>query len=438
MRQIDIPNMIEDFYKPFSYYCLEQRAIPSILDGLKHVQRRSLWTATKIAKTEKVKVVKLAGATLAIHPHGSNACEDAISNMAQKFCGAYNVNYFDGYGAFGSKTAGAGNAIGAARYVSVKLNDNFFNIMGKDLDLVEMVSSYDDNDTEPKNFLPLIPTVLLNPIQGIAVGFACDILPRKLTDIIHCQLAYLEGKGFREPSPYYDGFNGEIKKISDNVWETRGVFNKSGRKLVITELPVGYNREKYVQILDNLEDQEIISSYTDDCTNDFHFTINLKVDMDDQQIYEKFKLIANLNENITVIGFDGKVKKLTVTDIIKQFTDYRFSLFLKRYKKIFNEKKEDFEFKRDLLKVMIKGIFKKFPELNREEIKKLLIDNEIMEKNINRIIQTPIYRFGKEEILKLRTELEEMKKYLENIVKLIKSEDLRKDQYKKEIKEIKL
>ena len=438
MKTINIPDLIDTQYKEFSFYVIEHRAIPYIVDGLKPVQRRALWTASKYFKNDKIKVVKLAGTTLSLHPHGSTAVEDAISNMAQRFSGTNNVTYFDGYGAFGSKIMGPGNGIGAARYVSVKLNDNFHKIMGSDLELVEMKPNYDDTEQEPAAFLPIIPNILLNPIQGIAVGFACTILPRKLEDVIHCQQAYLDGKGFHEPKVYYEGYKGEIKKIDDTTWETRGCFTKSGRKLVITELPIGINRETYIRTLDYLEEKEIISSYTDDCTNDFHFTVNLKVDLTDDEIYEKFKLTGNLNENITVIGFNGKVRKMTVTEIIKEFTEYRFKQYIKRYKKLFYENKDEFEFKRDLLKVIVKGLFKKFPDLSKDKIKELLLENEIQEKNIARIIQTPIYRFGKDEVEKLKSELQELKKYLENLIKLCKDEDARKDEYKKELKAIKL
>jgi DNA topoisomerase-2 len=438
MRSISIPDLLNTQYKEYSMYVIESRAIPHLADGLKPVARRGLWVATKLARNDWVKVSKLAGSTMSLHPHGNTSIEDAISGMAQNFCGSNNIPYFEGKGAFGSKIVGPGNGIGAARYVSVKLSENFNSIMGIDMDLIQTKANYDDTEQEPIAFNPLVPTILLNPVQGIAVGFACNILPRKLSDIIHCQQAHLEGKGFHEPKVHYEGFKGKIEKVGDNEWETRGVFARSGRKLTITELPIGTNRENYVRVLDALEEKEVISSYADDCTSDFLFTVNLKVELTDDEIYEKFKLTSKLNENITVIGFNGKVKKMTVTEIIKDFTDYRFGLYLKRYKKFFVENKEEFEFKRDLLKVIVKGLFKKFPDLKKEEIKKLLLDNEILEKNVGRIIQVPIYRFGKEEVDKLRAELAELKNYLENLVKLCKDENLRRIEYKKELKAIKI
>jgi len=437
IESISIKDILNTQYKEYSYYVLESRAIPSVIDGLKPVVRRGLWHGTKMAK-DWVKVSKLAGATMATHPHGNTSIESAISSCAQSFAGANNICWFEGKGAFGSRITGPGNGIGAARYVSVKLSESFYIILDVDRDLITKVPNYDDTEQEPKHFLPLVPAVLLNPTQGIAVGYACNILPRKLSDIVHCQNQHLQGKGFREPSPYYEGFKGTIEKTGDKIWLTTGVFErKSKKKIIITELPIGQTRESYIRVLDALEDRNVITSFTDDCTDEFLFTINLKNEMTDDEIIEKFKLTSNLNENINIIGFDGKIRSMTVTEIIKEFTDFRFSFYLKRFKKQFNELKDQFEFERDLLKVIQKGLFKKFPDLKKDEIKQLLLDNDIQEKNLSRIIQTPIYKFGKDEIEVLKKKLLDLKKNLENLVKLCKDENLRRNEYIKELKTIK-
>lgn len=436
-QAISIKDILNTQYKEYSYYVLESRAIPSVIDGLKPVVRRGLWCGTKMAK-DWVKVSKLAGSTMSLHPHGNTSIESAISGLAQDFASANNICWFEGKGAFGSRITGPGNGIGAARYVSVKLSESFYDILDVDRGLITMVPNYDDTDQEPKYFLPLVPAVLLNPTQGIAVGYACNILPRKLSDIVHCQVQHLQGKGFREPKPYYEGFKGEISKTSDNTWTSTGVFERKGKKkIIITDLPIGQTRESYIRVLDALEDRDVITSFTDDCTDEFLFTINLKTEMTDEEIVEKFKLTSNLNENINVIGFDGKIRSMTVTEIIKEFTDFRFGFYLKRFKKQFNELKDQFEYERDLLKVIQKGLFKKFPDLKKDEIKKLLLDNDIQDKNITRIVNTPIYKFGKDEIETLKKKLLELKKKLENLVKLCKDENLRKDEYLKELKGVK-
>ena len=439
MRSINISQLIDTQYREYSRYVVEFRAIPSVIDGLKPVQRRGLWVAKHLAKTNPIKVSKLAGSAMSLHPHGNTSIENAISAMAQPFPGANNICWFEGKGAFGFRIDGPGNGIGAARYVSVKLAPPFFDIMDVDSDLIHMISNYDDTEKEPATFLPIIPAVLVNPTQGIAVGFACNILPRKISDIIHCQQQYLEGKEFREPKVYFEGFKGKIDKIGECAWETVGVFTrKSDRNIEIIELPIGWNRENYVKHLDMLEEKEIILNYTDDSTDTFRFTIKLAQPLSDEDILDKFKLKQQLHENLTVIDFNGKIRKMTVTEIIKEFTHYRFGFYLKRYKKLGREYKADYEFKRDLLNVIQTGLFKKFPELNKEQIKELLIKNAIKEYNIQRIINVPIYRFGKDEVDKLKADLSEIKTNIQHLLKLCNDEGLRKAEYIKELKRVKI
>lgn len=438
VRQLNVPELINSQLRVYSRYVVEERAIPSVYDGLKPVQRRALWIGQKYARTEWMKVSKLAGMTMGLHPHGDNSISDTITNMTQRFTGSNNISYFEGKGAFGSKIVGRGNGVGAPRYVSVKISEAYHKIMAHDYDLIKMKPSYDDNDVEPTNFFPIVPTVILNQIQGIAVGFATNILPRNIKDVIHCQLQHLEGKTYHEPKVSFTDFQGKIEKINENSWRTIGVFKKEGKKLTITELPIGYTREKYVKLLDNLEEKDIISSYTDECTDEFLFNIILKVELTDEDIVEKFNLYDDLSENINVIAFDGKIRKMTITEIINEFTDWRLKIYFERYKKQFIEGKAEFEYTADLLKVMMKGLFKKFPDLKKDEITDLLKDSGIKELHIQKIIQTPIYKFGKEEIEVLKKELEEKKKYLENLVKLCKDENARKNAYIQELKEIKL
>ena len=188
-----ISDLIENQYKPFSYYVIESRAIPKLSDGLKPVERRSLWAAKKVANREWCKVSKLAGATMSNHPHGNVSIECTISSMAQNFVAANNVPFFDGKGTFGSRLTGPGDGYASARYVAVKLSENFYKYFDVDSDLIPFVPNYDETDKEPDHFLPIVPAILLNPTSGIAVGFSCDILPRKIDDVKKAQIDFVQG-----------------------------------------------------------------------------------------------------------------------------------------------------------------------------------------------------------------------------------------------------
>lgn len=171
MRQT-VTNLIDNDYKDYSKYVLYSRAIPSLIDGLKPSQRKILYTATKVAKTSRIKTASLAGAVIekANYHHGDASLNDAINKMAQTFNN--NLPLLSGEGSFGSRLV---QEAAAARYTFVRLNDNF-NKYFVDTDI--LLAGEDPEDPEPRFYLPTIPWVLVNGISGIAVGFATEIQPR--------------------------------------------------------------------------------------------------------------------------------------------------------------------------------------------------------------------------------------------------------------------
>jgi DNA topoisomerase II len=435
-----ITDIIESQYKQFSHYVIESRAIPRLSDGLKPVQRRALWAAKKIAK-DWTKVSKLAGATMSNHPHGNVSIEDSISGMAQKFAGANNVCFFEGDGTFGSRITGPGNGISSARYVSVKLSKEFHELFDVDSELIKQIPNYDETDTEPSTFLPIVPAILVNPSSGIAVGFACNILSRDFAEVKKAQIAHLEGKKIKSLTPHYDGFKGKIEKGAEpEQWNCYGVFERiNDLTIKITELPIGMNRENFVIHLDKLEEKEIVKDYEDYSKDEFEFIVKLKEPIkSDEDLIAKFKLVATLNENITLIGFNDEVReRMTDSEVIMEFTDWRFSFYLDRYKKLLAETSDELEFKRALMLVITKGLFKKFPSQSKKEITESLEDEKIASNHITRILQIPIYRFGKEEVDVLKDEIKELEKNEKEYTVLVKSEDKRKEVYIKELKELK-
>ena len=157
---------IEKERKDYSLYVMQSRAIPAVTDGLKAAGRRTLWIARNVGKT---KTATLAGATLPIHPHATP--ESAINTLAAPY--GNNIPLFKGYGAFGTMLDPT--AYGAARYTSVATSKFTDDVMFKDIEIIPMMPNYDDTLEEPVRFLPLVPVALLNPAEGIAVGFATNI-----------------------------------------------------------------------------------------------------------------------------------------------------------------------------------------------------------------------------------------------------------------------
>ena len=199
-----------------------------------------------------------------------------------------------------------------------------------------------------------------------------------------------------------------------------GAFNLTGHtKLEITEVPIGYTRETYVQVLDKLEDTGKIVSYTDKCDKSgFKFEVTLKrgKHLKHHQIVSLFKLRRKINENITVITHEGKLKVYdSPIEIIKDFCDYRILKYNERYKYLISEGSENLRVIQDKIKfiqMIIDGRLD-FKNKNRQAIKKdLTIHFE--ERIIDTLIKMPIYSLCQDEKDKLVKEGEDLHKQIQD------------------------
>ncbi len=174
MTEKTISQFLSNEYKEFAMYVIEGRAIPSIIDGLKPSQRKVIQVANQIWKTgseKALKVFQLSGkvASDCYYHHGDQSLSNSIINIAQKF--KNNAPLLEEDGQFGSLRS---PQAGAARYIGTKLSDNF-RLLYKDFELLDYKEE-EGESIEPKYFLPIIPTILINGSSGIAVGFASNTL----------------------------------------------------------------------------------------------------------------------------------------------------------------------------------------------------------------------------------------------------------------------
>ena len=401
---MNISELIDGKYKEYSKYVLYSRAIPHLIDGLKPSQRKILYTALRTAKS-RIKTASLSGNTIstANYHHGDASLNEAITKMVQTH--SNNISLLTGEGSFGSRLV---PDAAAPRYTYVKMSVNFDKYFA---DTMVADKSADPEDPEPAFYLPIIPWVLVNGIKGIAVGFATEIQPRNPKEISELCQAYLQGKNIDKETllPYYPDFSGKVYEENDEIY-CEGEFTLTGQtKLEITEVPVGFNRETYVQILDKLEDTGKIVSYTDKCDKSgFKFDVTLKraKKLKDHQIVSLFKLRKKINENITVITAKGTLKVYdSPIDIIKDFCDYRIGKYDERYKFLISEGTETLKViqsKIKFIEMVIKGTLD-FKNKNRQAIIKDL--TKTFEPSIiELLIKMPIYSLCQDEMTKLINE----------------------------------
>ena len=338
MEEKSISEFLSNEYKEFALYVIENRAIPSVIDGLKPSHRKVIHIASKIWKTgnEKVlKVFQLTGkvASDAFYHHGDASLSNSIINIAQSF--KNNASLLEEDGQFGSLRS---PQPGAPRYIGTKLSP-YFRMIYKDHSLLTFKEE-EGESIEPKYFLPIIPTVLVNASSGIAVGFATNILNRNMDDIITSCIGYLKNGKIKKVEPSLNAFTGNYRQDDQNhkKWFISGKFEIVNTTTVhISELPPSMTYEKYELILETLIDDKKIVSYDDKCADDINYIIKFKRNelksFSDYEILKLLKLEESQTENFTTLDEDGKLKIFeNSSDIIKYFMDFRLSYYDKRKK----------------------------------------------------------------------------------------------------------
>ena len=382
-RELD--EIINNEAKAYAMYTVENRAIPNMIDGFKPVQRFIMYRALELSKGNKDKFHKLAsvagGVADAGYHHGEASAQDAGALMANTWNN--NLPFLDGQGNFGSRLV---QEAAASRYVFCRVSENFRKVFND----IEVCPEHEDKEhIPPKFYLPVIPTVLLNGVRGIATGYSTNILPHSFESVVECTKLALEGKLDKEPLVYFPKFSGQIINTEDHKYEIHGIYKFTSKtQMYISEIPYQWDRAKYIEkVLDPLEDSGLIT-YEDDCSKSgFGFKVKFRKEYKfpsdatklDAKIKSDFKLVETLTQNIVVIDENGKLndKLKFASHLIKRFVEVRKGFINKRIEFMKNKSEDLFKlslakalFIRDVNdgKIVIKG--KNKSEL-REELSKI-------------------------------------------------------------------
>lgn len=424
---------LESERKLYSLYVMQSRAIPAATDGLKAAGRRVLWTARN---GDKYKTATLAGATMPIHPHSE--ASGSINTLAAPY--GNNIPLFKGYGAFGTMLDPT--AYGAARYTSVAVSKFTQDVMFADIEIIPMTWNYDDSIEEPVHFLPLVPVVLLNPSEGIAVGFATDILPRNLADLIDVQIAHLMNKrNTNQLLPTFTPVNSTARLVDGRAAFFSGSYEMVNTTTVrITNLPYKLSHDKLIAKLDTLYETGTVVDFTDRSKDKINIEVKFKKGvlskMTEEEVLKTLGLTVKHTENLNVLDFTGQgVWSADPLDLIKRFTDWRLEWYVKRYERLRDLLKIDIQRYLDIRNAIqnnIGGTAKRVK--SRAELKTLLTELGIV--YLDYIADLPVYRFTEEEYEKNEQRLKDAEDLMRTYEDMLQSEDKRKIVYATELKEI--
>ena len=374
-------DVMKKSYIDYAMSVIVARALPDVRDGLKPVQRRTLYDMHELGiRWDKPyrKCARIVGDTMGkYHPHGDSSIYEALVVMAQDFK-KWKI-LVDGHGNFGSIE---GDGAAAMRYTEARLAKFTQDIFLADLDkdIVNFVPNFDETEKEPEVLPVRVPNLLVNGAEGIAVGMATSIPTHNLGEVIDAVIAYMKDntlttkqlmkyiKGPDFPTggivvnqddllSIYESGTGKIK-IRGKV-ETEDM--KGGKKrLVITEIPytmIGAGIGKFLNDVCNLVETKKTSDIVDisnqSSKEGIRIVIELKKGADVENLtnmlYKKTRLEDTFGVNMLAVA-DGRPETMGLKKIIEHHVDFQFELATRKYRTLLAKEQDKKEIQEGLIK----------------------------------------------------------------------------------------
>ena len=419
-RSMTVGELFGGTVREYSVYA-NVRALPSVMDGFKPSQRKVIFGILKrggAIPDTGMKVSQLAAAVsqVAAYHHGEASLEGTIVGLAQDYAGANNLNYLDPLGQFGSRLSPTASA---SRYIFTKLMPAFRKIFKRDDDLILEHQLEDGDQIEPKFYLPILPNVLINGVEGMGTGFATRILPYNPLDLKKYILNHLKGKPRSiKLVPWFRGYRGTITRVDNKQVAIRGKVEKiNTTTLLVTELPIGIYQDQYKEHLLKLMEDGYIKDY-ENRSSSKHFEFELTVPRttgyaDEEELYKKLKLATTQSENLTVWLVNGKVKCFACAeDLVDYFIIERLVYFEARRLAKLEELAADLELLREKVRFIeyYLGHSQDVSKMTKVQLEAMLTADGY--KHIDQLLEIKIYNLTKDQIDKL---LEDVKKSLAEI-----------------------
>ena len=317
---IHIDDMYSSWFIDYASYVILERAVPSLNDGLKPVQRRILHSLKEKDDGRYNKVANVVGHTMQYHPHGDASIADALVAMGQKDL------LIDTQGNWGNILTG--DKAAATRYIEARLS-KFALAVAFNSKTTNWAASYDGRNQEPVNLPFKFPLLLAHGAEGIAVGLACKILPHNFNELIDGCIDVLRKKrtklmpdfptgGIMDASEYNGGLRGGKVRVRARIEKT-----KNKRLLKITEIPFGTTAGG---LMDNIvsanEKGKIKISKIEDITAEkveinVHLPVGLDPDTAIEALFAFTDCEVTISPNSCVIEED-KPRFYTVDDLLKK------------------------------------------------------------------------------------------------------------------------
>jgi topoisomerase-4 subunit A len=430
-----VSGLYKDWFLDYASYVILDRAIPSVYDGLKPVQRRIMHSMRELEDGRYNKVANIVGNTMKYHPHGDASITDAMVQIGQKEL------LIDTQGNWGNIYTG--DSAAAARYIEARLTPFALEVVFNPK-TTEWTKSYDGRNNEPVDLPVKFPLLLAQGVEGIGVGLSTKILPHNFNELINASVAYLKGKrfelypdfltaGYLDVSEYNDGHRGGKVRARAKITQT------DKHTLVISELPYSKTTTDLIDsILKANEKGKIKIKKIEDNTSDkveilIHIHNDVSPDKTIDALYAFTDCQVTISPNACVIVGD-KPMFMNVSDILKMNTDHTVSLLKKELEIELHELQESWHFSslerifienriyhdieevktwEDVLKTIDAGLKPHTKHLLRAVTEEDIL--KLTEIRIKRISRFDLDKF-KENIASLEGKIEQVKHHLANLI----------------------
>jgi len=433
---IPVSGLYESWFLDYASYVILERAVPSLFDGLKPVQRRILHSMKELEDGRYNKVANIIGNTMKFHPHGDASIGDALVQIGQKDL------MIDCQGNWGNTLTGDGAA--APRYIEARLS-KFALHVAFNAKTTNWLSSYDGRNKEPEQLPMKFPLLLAQGAEGIAVGMACKFLPHNFIEIIDNSINHLRGKkvelfpdfpngGMADFSNYNDGLRGGRVRV-------RGKIKKQDAKtLIINEIPFGTTTSSLIDSILKANDKgKIKVKKIEDNTSSsaeiiIHLASGVSPDKTIDALYAFTDCEVSVSPNSSIIDNEKPIF-IGISEILKTSTDNTVALLkreleikledlekqwhLSTLEKIFINKEMYIDFKNYSDKeTLYEYLYKSFKPFKKQLIR------EITDEDFHKLTQIPMIRITRfdsskadENLLKIDDQIKEVKHHLEHLIK---------------------
>lgn len=468
IQDLSLEDVLGDRFGRYSKYIIQERALPDVRDGLKPVQRRMLYAMYSSGNTHDKnfrKSAKTVGDVIGqYHPHGDSSVYEAMVRLSQDWKLRHVL--IEMHGNNGSID---NDPPAAMRYTEAKLSllaEELLRDINKET--VSFIPNYDDTTLEPMVLPSRFPNLLVNGSTGISAGYATDIPPHNLAEVIQATLKYIDNpditvnqlmkyikgpdfptggiiQGIDGIKKAYESGKGRIIVRSKVEEETL----RNGRKqLIITEIPYEVNKGSLVKRIDELRADKkvdgIVEVRDETDRTGLRIAIELKKDVNSESIknylYKNSDLQISYNFNMVAIS-DGRPKLTGIRQIIDSYLNHQIEVVANRTKFELDNAEKRMHIVEGLIKAL--SILDKVIELirsskNKRDAKENLIEvYEFTEEQAEAIVMLQLYRLTNTDIVALEGEHKELEALIKQLRHILDNHDALLNVIKEELNEIK-